>query len=149
MTTSAQLALGSYLPYLVNRVGVAFVEGFGSEELKKEGLTVYMWRVLAVLANRGEQRQVDLADMTSIDAPAISRLVTRLVHQGLVTRSRSLTSNREVAVALTPKGASLVRRLIPSTLGWEDKATAGMPASEVTAVKRSLTKMYQNLTAKG
>ena len=53
MPEPAQLELGSYLPYLVNRVGVAIVEGFSSEALKREGLTIYMWRVLAVLANRG------------------------------------------------------------------------------------------------
>jgi DNA-binding MarR family transcriptional regulator len=143
----AQLELGSYLPYLVNRVGVAIVEGFSSEALKREGLTIYMWRVLAVLANRGEQRQVDLADMTSIDAPTISRLVTRLASAGLATRSRSVTSNREVGVALTPKGASVVRRLIPSALAWEDRATAGMSAKEVVGLKRSLAKMYENLAA--
>ena len=38
-----------------------------------------MWRVLAALSNSGEQRQVDLVDMTSIDASTMSRLVTRLV----------------------------------------------------------------------
>ena len=46
-----------------------------------------------------------------------------------------------------PKGAATVRRLIPGALGWEDKATAGMSAREVAAVKRSLAKMYENLTA--
>ena len=136
MPEPAQLELGSYLPYLVNRVGVAIVEGFSSEALKREGLT-----------NRGEQRQVDLADMTSIDAPTISRLVTRLASAGLATRSRSVTSNREVGVALTPKGASVVRRLIPSALAWEDRATAGMSAKEVVGLKRSLAKMYENLAA--
>ncbi len=106
MNEPARLDLASYLPFLVNRVGVAIVEGFSSERLKAEGLTIYMWRVLAVLADTGEQRQVDLADMTSIDAPTISRLVTRLAHMKLVTRTRSSTSNREVGVALTPKGAA-------------------------------------------
>jgi DNA-binding MarR family transcriptional regulator len=144
-----RLDLTSYLPYLVNRVGVAIVEGFSSERLKEEGLTIYMWRVLAVLANTGEQRQVDLADMTSIDAPTISRVVTRLVQMKLVTRTRSSTSNREVVVDLTAKGAATVRRLIPSALGWEAKATTGMSPKEIAAVKRTLARMYENLTAKG
>ena len=149
MELPARLDLTSYLPFLVNRVGVAIAEGFSSERLKREGLTIYMWRVLAVLADTGEQRQVDLADMTSIDAPTISRLVTRLAHLKLVTRTRSSTSNREVRVVLTPKGAAVVRRLIPSALGWEDKATAGMSPKEVAAVKRTLARMYENLTAEG
>ncbi len=149
MTSSVRLDLASYLPFLVNRVGVAIVEGFSSERLRNEGLTIYMWRVLAVLADTGEQRQVDLAVMTSIDAPTISRLVTRLAHLKLVTRTRSSTSNREVGVVLTPKGAAMVRRLIPSALDWEDRATTGMSPKEIAAVKRTLAKMYENLTAKG
>ncbi len=142
-----RLDLANYLPYLVNRVGVAIVEGFGSEQLKRQGLTIYMWRVLAVLADGEERRQVDLSEMTSIDPPTVSRLVTRLAGMKLVTRTRSVTSNREVGVALTSKGAATVRRLIPSALGWEDRATVGMSAREVAAVKRSLARMYENLTS--
>ena len=145
MAQAAQLELSAYLPYLVNRVGVAIAEGFAGEQLKPEGLTIYLWRVLAVLANSSPQRQVDLSEMTSIDAPTISRLVGRLAHDGLVTRRRSETSNREVVVSLTPKGSAAVRRLIPSALGWEAKATAGMTTKEVATVKRLLAKMYENL----
>jgi hypothetical protein len=33
-----------------------------------------MWRVMAVLASKGSQRQIDLADLTSIDASTLSRI---------------------------------------------------------------------------
>ena len=46
--------------------------------------SIDMWRVLAALSNNGEQRQVDLVGMTSIDASTMSRLVSRLVRNGLV-----------------------------------------------------------------
>jgi len=145
MTQQRQLELSTYLPYLVNRVGVAIVEGFTTDALKGEGLTIYSWRVLAVLANSGPQRQVYLAAMTSIDAPTISRLVGRLVHDGLVTRRRSTTSNREVVVSLSMKGSAVVRRLVPSALGWEERATFGLSAKELATVKRLLSRIYDNL----
>ena len=63
-----------------------------------------MWRVLAALSHNGAQRQIDLVQMTSIDASTMSRLVSRLVRMDLATRSRSQTSNREVVVALSTKG---------------------------------------------
>jgi len=78
-----------------------------------------MWRVMAVLASTGGQRQIDLADLTSIDSSTLSRLVTRLVRLGLVTRTRSTSSNREVAVKLSPKGGALVAQLIPIGLEFE------------------------------
>src|SRR5688572_25214906 len=110
MNDRVRLDLGSYLPYLLNRVGFAMVESFTSAALKEHGLSIDMWRVLAALSNNGEQRQVDLVGMTSIDASTMSRLVSRLVRIGLVTRSRSKKSSREVVVALSLKGRALVQR---------------------------------------
>jgi DNA-binding MarR family transcriptional regulator len=139
-----RLDLGNYLPYLVNRVGFALVESFTADALKASGLSIDMWRVLAALSNNGGQRQVDLVAMTSIDASTMSRLVSRLVRIGLVTRSRSETSNREVVVALSPKGSALVQRLIPIARALERKAGAGLSAKELAVVKRLLSRMYDN-----
>ena len=146
MADRAHLDLGNYLPYLINRVGFALVESF-SRALKPHQLSIDMWRVLAALSNNGAQRQVDLSGMTSIDASTMSRLVSRLIHLGLVTRSRSETSNREVVVALSPKGRALVQRLIPIALRLEQTASSDLPARDLAVVKRLLRQMYGNLTA--
>ena len=148
MAERTQLDLGNYLPYLINRVGFALVDSF-SQTLKPHQLSIDMWRVLAALSNNGGQRQVDLSGMTSIDASTMSRLVSRLIRQGLVTRSRSETSSREVVVALSPKGRALVQRLIPVALKLEQIASAGLPAKDLTVVKRLLRQIYGNLAASG
>src|ERR1700760_1457755 len=116
---TTRLDLGDYLPYLVNRVGSIIAEQFGEEALASHGLSIAMWRVMAALASTGGQRQIDLADLTSIDSSTLSRLVSRLVHLGIVTRTRSATSNREVVVKLSAKGASLVADLIPIARAFE------------------------------
>ena len=146
MTERLHLDLGNYLPYLINRVGFALVESFTADALKDNGLSIDMWRVLAALSNNGAQRQVDLSGMTSIDVSTMSRLVSRLVHAGLVTRSRSEKSNREVVVAFSPKGRTLVKRIIPTAKRLEQKASAGLSAKELAVVKQLLTRMYGNLT---
>jgi len=143
---SGRLDLGNYLPYLLNRVGFALVESFTSEALKQHGLSIDMWRVLAALSHNGAQRQIDLVEMTSIDASTMSRLVSRLVRMGLATRSRSQTSNREVVVALGPKGRALMQKLIPIAVGLERKASAGLSAKELAQMKRLLARMYGNFT---
>ena len=145
---SGRLDLGNYLPYLLNRVGFAMVESFTSEALKQHDLSIDMWRVLAALSHNGAQRQIDLVEMTSIDASTMSRLVSRLVRMGLATRSRSQTSNREVVVVLSPKGRALMQKLIPIAVGLERKASAGLSASELAQIKRLLARMYENF-AKG
>ena len=145
MADRAHLDLGNYLPYLINRVGVAIAEIYTADTLAPLGISLDMWRVLAALSNNGEQRQVDLVTMTSIDASTMSRLVSRLVRSGLVTRSRSAKSSREVVVELSPKGRDLVQRLIPIARKLEQTASAGLPAKDLAVAKRALGRMYLNL----
>ena len=141
----SQLDLGNYLPYLVNRLGGALVANFTATALAPFDLTIDMWRLLAVLSYRGAQRQVDLVDMTSIEASTVSRLVTRLARMGLVTRERSETSNREVVIELSAKGRAQVERIIPSAHKLEQAAAANVPAKDMAVVKRSLRRMYENI----
>jgi DNA-binding MarR family transcriptional regulator len=144
-----QLELGDYLPYLVNRVGTIIADQFGAEALAPHGLSIAMWRVMAVLASNGAQRQIDLAELTSIDASTLSRLVTRLVAIGIVTRTRSANSNREVAVELSAKGDALVARLIPIARAYETAAIAGLPAHDLAVLKRCLRRVYDNMKNNG
>src|SRR5215470_9543292 len=134
-----------YLPYLINRVGLALVVDFTQTALADPGLSIAMWRVLAVLSDDGGQRQIDLAATTSIDVSTLSRVVTRLVKMGLVTRTRSATNSREVVVRLTPKGVAVVTEAIPKAIAAERTAIAGVPAKDLAVVRRSLRRMYENL----
>jgi len=145
VTARPHLKLDRYLPYLINRLGSALVARFSREALVGQRLSIAMWRVLAVLSNNGGQRQVDLAGMTSIDPSTLSRLVARLVRRGLVTRKRSLTSNREVVVQLTQKGRAIVGRLIPIARRLEREAASGLPARELAVLRRALRRMHENM----
>jgi MarR family transcriptional regulator, organic hydroperoxide resistance regulator len=148
MTAPTKLDLGDYLPYLVNRVGTIIAEQFGAEALAPHGLSIAMWRVIAALTANGGQRQIDLADLTSIEASTLSRLVSRLIRMGLVTRSRSSNSNREVTVALSGKGNALVARLIPLARQYEDTAVTGLTREELLVLKRCLRRVYGNMKAR-
>jgi len=145
MKAPTRLDLGEFLPYLTNRVGMIVAEQFGADALAEHGLSIAMWRVMAVLASRGSQRQIDLADLTSIEVSTLSRLVTRLIRKSLVTRARSANSNREVTVKLSPKGQSLVNHLIPIALDFEAAAIAGLSAKDIGVLKRCLRRMYGNM----
>ena len=67
------------------------------------------------------------------------------MRMGLVTRTRSASSNREVVVKLSAKGQTLVARLIPIARDYEAAAIAGITASELAALKRCLRRMYGNM----
>ena len=113
MKDSTKLDLDNYLPYLVNRVGTIIADQCGGEALAPYRLSIAMWRVMAVLASKGGQRQIDLAGLTSIEVSTLSRLVTRLCSMGFVTRTRSASSTREVVVKLTDQRKSAGRAPYP------------------------------------
>ncbi len=151
MSRHTRLDLAEHLPYLINRVGSALVARFSADALAGARLSIVSWRVLAVLSNTmlargGGLRQTDLAEMTSIDASTLSRLVTRLARAGLVKRTRSTTNSREVAVALTRKGKSVLGKLIPVALGLQTAATRKLSQRDLATLKRMLRKMHENLT---
>ena len=141
----AELELSDYLPYLINRVGLALVARFESDGLRATHLSIGTWRVLAATANHEGIRQVDLARLTSIEVSTVSRLVTRLVQLGLAARSRSTESNREVTVRLTPKGRALFSALVPLANELQKVSTRGVTKTELAIAKRVLKRMHQNL----
>ena len=145
MARNPALRLDDYLPYLVNRVGAALVSRFTREALARHELTIDMWRVLVALSNGGGKRQIDLSAMTSIEKSTVSRLVTKLMQTGLVTRRRSRTSSREVVVQLSAKGQSLVTRLVPIAVELERLASRGTSPTDMAAMKRVLRQAYDNL----
>jgi len=136
--------LSERLPYLINRVGAALV-GFAVPGLKRHHLTIPLWRVLAALAHRGELRQVDLSGATSLDPPTISRLISYAARRGLVTRTRSDTSNREVSIRLTKNGKDVVERIVPRMVADERVVFAGLSRAELAALKKTLRRMYDNI----
>ena len=142
---NANLDLSNYFPYLINRVGMSLVERFTADALRTPQLTIGAWRVLAVTANNEGVRQVDLVRLTSIEVSTVSRLVTRLVQLGLMARSRSITSNREVVVRLTSKGKALFEELAPVAFELEKTATRGIARKELAVARRVLAQMHENL----
>jgi DNA-binding MarR family transcriptional regulator len=145
LTRRKKLKLSEYLPYLVNRLGSALVMRFYQEALARHDLSIAMWRVLVALSDNGPRRQIDLSEITSVDVSTLSRLITRLVQMGLVTRARSNRSHREVTVALTSPAEKLIGELIPIARRLERTAISGLPAAQLRATKAALRAMYQNL----
>jgi DNA-binding MarR family transcriptional regulator len=143
----SKLDLADYMPYLVNRLGAAFVARFTADALVSRGLGIAEWRVLAVLAGHGQQRLTDISQLTSMETSTTSRLVTRLIRAGLVSRSRNARNGREVVVGLTAQGTTAVAEMTPLAVDLEARAIRGMPRRELAAVKRALRGMHARLTA--
>ena len=73
-----------------------------------EDVTLTQYRALVLLASRGPQNLAALAEALAVTPPTVSRLCERLVRKGLVHRRTDRNDRRQVRIALTESGRSLV-----------------------------------------
>jgi DNA-binding MarR family transcriptional regulator len=136
--------LAGYLPYLLNRVAREMLRGV-DEQFHEHGLTVSKWRVLAVLADRGKCKFGELARLTSVEPPTLSRFVGALVREGLVRRRRSSSDARSVTIALTEKGELVFEGTLPWALEVENTLVREIDPRHVLLLKEMLKQMYGNI----
>lgn len=72
--------------------------------LKKHGISVTAWRVMECLDNDERLTMGELARRALINPPALSKLVDRMVSNGLVHRQISTVDQRQINLLLTPLG---------------------------------------------
>jgi DNA-binding MarR family transcriptional regulator len=138
------LALADFLPYLLNRAGVKIGLSF-ARDIAAMNVTLPMWRVMAVLWEKDDQRLGELADLTSIDISTLSRLLVTLQRRQFVVRRRSGQDARALSVSLTPRGREITERIIPVALHYEDVALRGLDAGDVKKLKRMLVQLFSNI----
>jgi len=73
-----------------------------------EETTIAQYRALVVLASRGPQRMVDLAEALDVAPSTAGRMCDRLVRKGLVRRHRARGDRRAVLVSITTSGRQVV-----------------------------------------
>lgn len=74
-----------------------------------EDVTLAQYRTLVVLASRGPQNLVGLADALAVTPATATRMCDRLVKKGLVVRQSGEGDRRQIRLALSPAGGDLVR----------------------------------------
>ena len=71
-------------------------------------VTLPQFRSLVVLATAGPQTVSALADRLAVHASTMTRMCNRLVARGLVLRAPSAVDRREVVIALSTMGTTVV-----------------------------------------
>ena len=73
-----------------------------------DDVTLPQYRVLVLLAARGPQRALDLADHLAVTQSTVTRMCDRLERKGLITRDRPRDNRRVVITTITASGGQLV-----------------------------------------
>jgi DNA-binding MarR family transcriptional regulator len=127
----------NYLLYLLAAASHAVSADFHAH-VRKAGLRVPEWRVIASLASQSPLRVTELAARTFYDQPRLTKTIARMAENGLVARSGDALDGRIVLVSLTAKGRAVARPLIAEARRHEEIVLADMAPKDRLRLKSFL-----------
>ncbi len=141
----AGIFVEGYLLYLLARVSHV-LSGEFDQQLRRRGVAVPVWRVLASLSGSGGETVTGLAEVCLLQQPTMTKLLDRMVRDGLVTRSQDARDRRVVRVALTPQGETLAAELITAARQHESNVLARFPEMEAMDLRTMLRSVLERET---
>ncbi len=118
-------------------------------ELERFGLNSTHFLVLKHLGEGAARSAADLCRLNRYDTGAMTRILDRLEHKGLVRRERGREDRRVVILRLAPAGRALLPRLLAAGTRVIDAHLAGFTVAEIEAFKGYLHRMIDNGQSQG
>jgi len=132
-----QRFIDDYLLYLLARASHLISAEF-HDQLRRRGISVPVWRVLASLVGSGGETVTGLAETCLLQQPTMTKLLDRMVRDGLVKRMQDTKDRRVVRVALTTRGEVTATELVELAKAHEADVLARHPEAEALAIKNLL-----------
>ena len=106
-------------------------------------VTLAQFRTLVVLTTAGPQTVSALADRLGVHASTMTRMCSRLVARRLVVRAQSVVDRREVVIALTSMGTSVVENVMAARRKELDEILRRMGEEDRIAIVVALDKFAE------
>ena len=133
-----------FLPYLVIKLAHELTQDLISE-LKREGVNLVRWRILAALAGRDGSTISEIGERAMMQQSALSRALARMVKEGFVRRDARRDDARCAAIHLTDKGRALFDTLNAVVRRRERLLLAGMSPREVRGAFALMRRLIRNM----
>lgn len=138
--------LRTFVPYLLYRISNQLDQRLRIR-LRKSGVNHARWRVLAVLRAYGKLRLGQIVDLTAMEQPSVSRVVSQLEREGLARRKPSKVDSRVVYVNLTTAGDKAFQEIYPTARRHQKRALAGFSDKEIERLTNYLRRIQDNIEA--
>jgi DNA-binding MarR family transcriptional regulator len=143
--SAAERFVDSYLAALLAQASQLISSEF-HEVVRRHGLSVSEWRVLASLAGSDGISIGQLAQLALLKQPTMTRMLDRMEARGEVARFAHDADRRVTLVRITPTGQRMVAKLI--TLAREHEARVVEPfgaarAEELKATLRRIIELHR------
>jgi DNA-binding MarR family transcriptional regulator len=149
---SADAALGSedqslfddFLPHLITRLAYQ-LNGDLVEKLRREGINVTRWRILAVLAMGDGITINEIIDRAMMQQSALSRALMSMEKEDYVRRVLRRDDARYVEVFLTDKGRALFNSLNIVVRRRQGRLVKGFSTAELATAFALMRRMRRNM----
>src|SRR5271155_1055724 len=134
--TRLTMHIGFWMRLVSNHVSYAF-----ARKLESSGVTVAEWVVLREMYGGDDTTSPSVvAQLTGLSRGAVSKLISRLLAKGLVTRKESASDRRHQDIELRPAARTMVPKLAKLADENDEEFFGVLSQSERDALTRILKK---------
>jgi len=137
-----------YLLYLLAAASESASAQFHAQ-VRKAGLRVPEWRVLACLSDRDGTMITQLARVALAEQSRLTRIIIQMEDRDLVIRRSDPKDGRRVRVFLTEKGREVVSELVPMARQHEASLLELLRTNEGSTLKPALKSLLAALEENG
>lgn len=142
-----QALFDDFLPHLIARLAYQLNVDL-IEKLRREGINVTRWRILAVLAMGDGITINEIIDRAMVQQSALSRALMRMEKENTVRRVLRREDARCVEVYLTDKGRALFNSLNVVVRRREQRLLEGFSPSGIEAAFNLIRRMSRNMRSR-
>jgi DNA-binding MarR family transcriptional regulator len=115
------------------------------KRLRRSGINIARWRVLAVLRDNGRMNISQIVERTIIEQPTVSRIVNQLEREGLAFRESCDQDSRFVQVMLTEAGEKAFREIYPVATRHQEQGLKDFSQQEIETLIGFLERIQENI----
>ena len=138
-----KLRLAEFLPYRLSVLSNTISTAIAARYQSAFGLTIWQWRVMAVLGETPGLTASQITARTAMDKVAVSRAVSSLEEVGRLVRKRDESDGRAARLHLTPEGEAIYAQIVPIAQSSEQDLLARLGPRE----RKQLTELLDKLAA--
>ena len=141
MTNSPALKLDGFLPYRLSVLSNAVSRKIAKIYEEEFDLSIWQWRIIAVLGERQGLTSTEVAQRTLMDKPTVSRAAASLIERGILERHIDRDDRRRAPMRLTDEGQAIYAAVIPRALDSERELLNALTSEEISTLHGLLSRL--------
>ncbi|MEM7494157.1 MAG: MarR family winged helix-turn-helix transcriptional regulator [Pseudomonadota bacterium] len=148
-TETPPLRLDDFLPYRLSVLSNAISTQIAHIYENEFSLSIWQWRIIAVLGEHSGLTATDVAQRTLMDKPTVSRAVSSLIERNLIERITDQEDRRRMPLTLTHDGKTIYKAVIPRALQCEEDVLAALDPREIAILHALLNRLSKAVASDG